>query len=356
MSFRMGSFKLEKVAMSSDILISIVIPSYNRAHELKYLLESLKNQTINSDIFEVIISDDGSSDNTRELIKYWEAKSIFKINYINQKNQGPGAARNHGLKNSRGELIAFIDSDCEAHPDWLKIIIDNYKKENFDACGGPDSSKDDFTILQKAIDYSMTSFFTTGGMRGHSANMIAKFYPRTHNMVIKRSIYENLGGFGSLRHGQDIEFSNRIRKSGAKIKFIKDAVVYHRRRTSIKQFYKQVFNWGVARINLYLIDNLMLEPIHYLPSLAIIISFFLFFVLFFLEINLMKIFFIFFAPLAIISLLGCFKKKEIKVFPYLVLIIPVQIFGYGLGFIKAYILRVILKKPLFTGFVKNYYK
>ena len=118
----------------------------------------------------------------------------------------------------------------------------------------------------------MTSFFTTGGMRGHSEKMLAKFYPRTHNMGITRSIYDTIGGFGNLRHGQDIEFSNRIRKSGAKIKFIKDALVYHRRRTSLNQFIKQVFNWGVARVNLGKIDSNMLEMVHFVPSLACLFS------------------------------------------------------------------------------------
>ena len=258
--------------MIKNRMITIITPSYNRSHELKFLLESLENQKIDHNLFELIISDDGSTDGTEELIKNWKRKASFNIKYISQMNKGPGPARNHGLKNSNGELIVFIDSDCEAHPDWLKIIMENYLQNTFDACGGPDSSKDDFTTLQKSIDYSMTSFLTTGGMRGHSENMIAKFYPRTHNMAIKKAIYDQIGGFGSLRHGQDIEFSNRIRNSGARIKFIKDAIVYHRRRSSLKQFYKQVFNWGVARINLYLIDKNMLEPIHFLPTLATLSS------------------------------------------------------------------------------------
>ena len=211
-------------------------------------------------IFESIISDDGSTDGTEALVKAWQKKANFKIKYITQPNQGPGAARNHGLINSEGDLILFIDSDCEAHPDWIKTIVDEYCSTGFDACGGPDDAKEDFTVLQKAIDYSMTSFFTTGGIRGHSDKMMAKFYPRTHNMGITRRVYETVGGFGDLRHGQDIEFSNRIRKSGADVRFIKDAVVYHRRRTSLRQFFKQVFNWGVARINLGKIDPDMLAP------------------------------------------------------------------------------------------------
>ena len=207
-------------------IISIVTPSYNRADELIHLYRSLQNQSFDLSLIEFIISDDGSTDSTAKIVKTWQSESAFPIKFITQENQGPGAARNHGLENSIGDLILFIDSDCEAHPEWIKIIYDEYKKDSFDACGGPDAAKDDFTTLQKAIDFAMTSFFTTGGMRGHSEKMMAKFFPRTHNMGIKRSVYEQVGGFGSLRHGQDIEFSNRIRKSGARIRFMLDAVVY----------------------------------------------------------------------------------------------------------------------------------
>ncbi|MFL2998361.1 MAG: glycosyltransferase [Candidatus Neomarinimicrobiota bacterium] len=342
--------------MIKNRMITIITPSYNRSHELKFLLESLENQKIDHNLFELIISDDGSTDGTKELIKNWKKKASFNIKYISQMNKGPGSARNHGLKNSNGELIVFIDSDCEAHPDWLKIIMENYLQNSFDACGGPDSSKDDFTTLQKSIDYSMTSFLTTGGMRGHSENMIAKFYPRTHNMAIKKAIYDQIGGFGSLRHGQDIEFSNRIRNSGARIKFIKDAIVYHRRRSSLKQFYKQVFNWGVARINLYLIDKNMLEPIHFLPTLATLSSLIILITLIVIKVPLLQILLIYFIPLSLVSLIGCLTKQDIRIFPFLLMVIPIQVIGYGLGFFKAFLLRVLLKKTEYTGFTKNYYK
>ena len=187
-------------------IISIITPSYNRVDELKYLYNSLQEQSVDLKQFEFIVSDDGSTDSTSETVKHWQTESNFPIKFITQENQGPGAARNHGLENSEGELILFIDSDCEAHPDWIKTIYEEYLNDSFDACGGPDGAKDDFTTLQKAIDFAMTSFITTGGMRGHSEKMMAKFFPRTHNMGIKRSVYEKVGGFGDLRHGQDIEF------------------------------------------------------------------------------------------------------------------------------------------------------
>ena len=351
-----GIYLNGKPELNNQVKISIITPCYNRANELLNLLESLADQTIDKNLFELIICDDGSTDSTSKLINNWQKKNFFKIKYLKQENKGPGAARNLGLENSDGDLIAFIDSDCEADINWLDIIYRSYKKNNFDACGGPDGSKENFTILQKAIDYSMTSFLTTGGMRGHSKKMIATFYPRTHNMAVKKSLYLKIGGFGSLRHGQDIEFSNRMIRSGAYVKFLKDAIVYHRRRTSLKQFFKQVFNWGVARINLYMLDDKMLELVHFLPSFALIGSVMTVFISIYLNLPLSKLAMLFILPLSFVSFLGCYQKKDFRIFPLLLLVIPIQIFGYGLGFIKAYILRVLLKKSEFTGFVKNYYK
>ena len=340
----------------SGPIISIITPSFNRADELEHLYNSLNKQTVELNLFEFIISDDGSTDNTKELIEKWQKESPFHIKYITQRNQGPGAARNHGLENADGKLILFIDSDCEAHPDWVKIIYREFQQDSFDACGGPDSAKDDFTSLQKAIDFAMTSFFTTGGVRGHSEKMMAKFFPRTHNMGIKREIYENIGGFTGLRHGQDIEYSNRIRKSDARIKFLIDAVVYHRRRSSLKQFFKQVFNWGVARVNLGKIDSNMLEPIHFLPSVAILILFSIIICAIYYQFSLLKLILFFLIPLILLAIIGAKDKKDLEVFLFLILVIPAQIFGYGIGFVLNYLNRNIMKREEWTGFTKNYYK
>ena len=337
-------------------IISIITPTYNRADELVHLYESLKKQTVDLKLFEFIISDDGSTDITQSMVEEWQFNSPFKIKFISQKNQGPGAARNHGLDIAEGELNLFIDSDCEAHPDWIQTIYEEYLNDSFDACGGPDGSKDDFTILQKAIDFAMTSFITTGGMRGHSEKMMAKFFPRTHNMGLKRSVYEKVGGFGDLRHGQDIELSNRIRKSGARIKFLINAVVYHRRRTSIKQFFKQVFNWGVARINLGKIDPAMLEPIHFIPSLATLFGFSIVGTAIYLDFPLDQLFLLIFIPLGLLSLFGAVKKNDLRIFPYLLVVIPSQIIGYGIGFIQAFIRRFVFQQDEMVGFKKNYYK
>jgi glycosyltransferase involved in cell wall biosynthesis len=336
--------------------ISIITPTFNRAHELPFLIDSIENQNISLKNLELIISDDGSTDNTPKIISDLSKKTSFNIKYITQKNKGPGSARNHGLKHSNGDLILFIDSDCEAHHDWLKNILKVYNNDSFDAFGGPDGSKDDFTLLQKAINFSMTSTITTGGIRGHGAKRYTKFYPRTHNMGITRSTLGLVGEFGSLRHGQDIEYSNRIIKAGLKIEYINNALVFHRRRTSIRQFFKQVFNWGMARVNLAKIDSDMLELIHFLPSLFLLSLFLL--TLLFLKIGLSisKIFLIFFLPLLLISCFGSFKNRDFKIMPLLLIIIPTQIFGYGIGFTIGLVRRFVFDKNEVVGFKKNYYK
>jgi len=339
----------------NKITISIITPSFNRQDELKHLIRSIQEQTIDHQSFEHIISDDGSTDGTRDLILKLQKEVDFPLRFIEQENQGPGAARNHGIKEAKGELLLFIDSDCEAHPKWAETIYNEYKTNPFDACGGPDGARDDFTPLQQAVNYAMTSFFTTGGMRGHSDKMLAKFYPRSHNMGMTRELVQRVGGFGDLRHGQDIELSYRIRKSGARIAYIPDALVYHRRRTTLKRFFKQVFNWGVARINLGKIDPVLLEPIHFLPALATII---IFYILIGRIVSPDAFRFLFDAGIWALLALGvhsAWKSQNILVGGLTLATVPVQIIGYGLGFITAFIKRYILGESTWTGFTKKYY-
>ena len=225
-------------------LISVVTPTFNRKDELVHLFSSMKKQTLDPKFFEMIISDDGSTDGTEEYVKSLENKFRFNLSYVSQKNLGPGSARNNGVKNSKGELIVFIDSDCEADSNWLEVIFNAYKNNDFDAFGGPDEAKDNFLPIQIAINFSMTSFLTTGGIRGHNKNMISKFFPRSHNMGVKKTLFEKIGGFVSLRHGQDIELSNRIINEQAVVKLLDNAIVYHRRRTTLLKFFRQVLIGG----------------------------------------------------------------------------------------------------------------
>ena len=336
-------------------VISVVTPTFNRKDELVYLLDSIKKQTLDPKYFEMIISDDGSTDDTKEYVKSLKNQFQFNLSFVSQKNLGPGPARNNGVKNSKGELIVFIDSDCEADSNWLKIIYEAYKKNDFDAFGGPDEASDNFLPIQIAINFSMTSFFTTGGIRGHNKNMISKFFPRSHNMGVKKKLFEKIGGFGHLRHGQDIELSNRIINENADVMLLKNAVVYHRRRTTLLKFFRQVFNWGVARVNLAKIDSKMLQIVHFLPSFGFLISILSLICSFFYPFIFFPILVILSSSLLILCAFGGIKTKSTKVMLYLTLIIPCQIFGYGLGFFWAFIKRFIFGQDSFTGFEKKYY-
>ncbi|MGD9900913.1 MAG: glycosyltransferase, partial [Calditrichaceae bacterium] len=311
------------------------------------------------DQFEIIIADDGSTDRTREIVESFMQTAVYSLRYVSQKNQGPGAARNLAVKNAKGDFFIFIDSDVTVPTCWLKNISEAVNLQKADAFGGPDTYRDDFPALLKAIDYSMTSFITTGGLRGRKGKKLAKFYPRSFNMGISRSLWDKIGGFGSLRHGQDIEFSHRIIKSGAKVIFIEEAPVYHKRRTNLRRFYRQVFNWGVARINLYKIDASMLEPLHALPAAGTFLSALVLISAPFWMISKLLLMAGILSGLLVLlfSMVDAVRKYRSLAPAFLLpVVMPAQIYGYGMGFIYNYIRRVWLKKEEKTGFKKNYYK
>ena len=333
---------------------SVIVPTFNRLGEIRELLASLEKQHLSKDKFEIIIVDDGSTDATEEYVLEMIEKKSLKLSFYKQDHKGPGPARNTGMEKATGEYYVFVDSDCIADPNWLKAF-DEAITEPVAGFGGPDKVRSDFSPLQKAIDYSMTSFITTGGIRGSSKKKISKYYPRSFNMGVHAEVYEKIGGFGTLRHGQDIEFTHRIRSQGETIK-VMDAVVFHKRRTSLWRFFKQVYNWGVARINLYKIDKGMLEFIHFFPFLGTV------FILGFLAclaiwpVALLPALVAGIGILVAMGIHGIFKYKDIRVFAFIPFVVPIQILGYGLGFGGAFLRRVVFGGREKTGFVKNYYK
>lgn len=338
---------------------SIIIPSYNRSAEISELLGSLSEIDYPTEKFEVIIADDGSLDETPKIVDEFRKQVPFVLLYFSQKNQGPGAARNLGMLKARGDFYIFLDSDVMVPSHWLRTIDRALNLEEADAFGGPDSFRDDFPPLLKAINYSMTSFISTGGLRGRKGKKLAKYYPRSFNMGLSRKLWEQIGGFGSLRHGQDIEFSNRIIKSKAKIIYIAGAEVYHKRRTNLRRFYKQVFNWGVARVNLYKIDKMMLEPLHLLPAMISLFSFSMIILAIYFQTFrwLLAAALVMTILILIYSMIDSIRiYRQWKPALYLPLIMPAQVLGYGMGFIYNFIRRVVFLKGERTGFKKNYYK
>jgi len=339
-----------------NLFYSIIVPSYNRQDEINELIASFLNLQFPRERYELIIVDDGSTDGTAALVHGHHQQKRIPLRYYSQDNNGPGAARNLGMNNARGDFFIFIDSDCTVDALWLTEIDDRLHATGADAFGAPDSCRDDFPPLLKAINYSMTSFLTTGGIRGHRKKKMGKFYPRSFNMGLSRKLYEQIGGFGSLRHGQDIEFSNRIINSGATVAHIETAIVYHKRRTSMRKFFKQVFNWGVARINLYKIDKKMLEPVHFLPAIGLWLTMFVLCLAGFLPVASLIFFLVGLTLLLFSAVDAGLRYKSFYTALYVPIIIPMQIFGYGAGFSLAFIKRVLLKKEVFTGFSKKYYQ
>ena len=214
---------------------SIIIPVYNRPDEVDELLNSLLPQTYRN--FEVIIIEDGSAIKCEHVVDKYKTK--IAVEYFFKENEGQGFARNFGFERAKGDYFIVFDSDCLIPQNYLELVDDFLNSHDLDAYGGPDMAHPDFNVLQKAISYSMTSPFTTGGIRGGRKHL-CKFHPRSFNMGISKQVFENTGGYKITRMGEDIEFSIRIINSGFKTALIQDAFVYHKRRSSLSQFYKQL--------------------------------------------------------------------------------------------------------------------
>ena len=326
---------------------SIIIPVYNRPDEVDELLNSLTQQTVRD--FEVIVVEDGSSVTCEHVVKRYEQQ--LNIRYFNKPNSGPGQTRNYGAERSSGEYLLILDSDCILPPGYLAAIEEELKRQPADAFGGPDRAHDSFTSTQKAINYAMTSFFTTGGIRGGKKKM-DKFYPRSFNMGLKADVYRALGGFSKMRFGEDIDLSIRIFKGGYSCRLFPEAWVWHKRRTDLKKFFKQVYNSGIARINLYKKYPESLKVVHLLPAV------FTLGVVFVLLSSLI-------CPYALLLLaifaIIIFTDSSIRNrSPWIgmlsVLAAFIQLTGYGSGFLSAWWKRCILKKDSFSAFEKNFYK
>ena len=238
-----------------------IIPVYNRPLEVAELLASLSKQTCRD--FDVHIVEDGSEVTCREVCDHYSNR--LDIHYYMKENGGPGAARNYGAERATGDYFIVLDSDVVLPPDYLTSIDEELSQNPCDAFGGPDRAHPDFTPVQKAISYSMTSFFTTGGIRG-GKKKLDRFYPRSFNMGVSRELWQQLGGFRAMRFGEDIDFSYRICEAGARCRLFPEAWVWHKRRTDFRKFFRQVRNSGVARINLHLLHPGSMKLVHLLPA------------------------------------------------------------------------------------------
>jgi glycosyltransferase involved in cell wall biosynthesis len=326
---------------------SIIIPVYNRPDELDELLHSLVHQTSHN--FEVIIVEDGSSLPCGK--KFEKHQKSLPISYHFKENTGPGPTRNHGAKFAIGTYLIFFDSDCIIPQGFFEILDKALLGNGVDFFGGPDCAHPSFTPIQKAISYCMTSFFTTGGIRGRTKKL-DRFYPRSFNMGIKREVFEQIGGFKSIRFGEDIDLSIRLLKNGFKGELIEDAWVYHKRRADFRKFYRQVFNSGVARYNLELKYPGTIKLVHYLPSLFVLFCLFALITLYFIPLIILVPFLF----SLIIFIDSWIENKNLNVAILSVAAAFVQLTGYGLGVINAFWKRKVLGNGEFISFEKTFYK
>ena len=356
---------------------SFVIPVYNRPDEVDELLESLTHQTFTD--FEVVVVEDGSSVPCRHIVEKYA--NHLPVRYFDKPNSGPGQTRNYGVERSTGEYVIVLDSDCIIPPGYLQAVEDELKREPADAFGGPDRAHASFTPVQKAINYAMTSFFTTGGIRGGSKKKMDKFYPRSFNMGIRRDVYLALEGFSKMRFGEDIDFSIRIFKGGYRCRLFPEAWVWHKRRTDLKKFFKQVHNSGIARINLYKKYPESLKLVHMLPAIFTLgVGLLLLLLLIglvclastplFIEgttypsmglftFSLLLIYGSL-TPLLLFSLIICIdasiRNRSLWIGLLSVPASFIQLTGYGTGFLRAWWKRCLLGKDEFAAFEKNFYK
>ncbi len=326
---------------------SLIIPVYNRPDEVDELLESLTTQTFTD--FEVIVVEDGSARPCRDVVEKYTGR--MAVRYFMKPNSGPGQTRNYGAERAEGEFLIVLDSDCILPPGYLQAVEDELQREPADAFGGPDHAHESFTNVQKAINYAMTSFFTTGGIRGGKKKM-DKFYPRSFNMGIRRDVYKALGGFSKMRFGEDIDFSIRIFKNGYRCRLFPGAWVWHKRRTDMKKFFKQVHNFGIARINLYKKYPESLKLVHLLPAVFTLGVAFLLLVSPFCiwSLSLIALFAV------IIFLDSSVQNRSLAIGALSVGAAFIQLIGYGSGFLRAWWQRCVLGKDEFSAFQKNFYK
>lgn len=326
---------------------SIIIPVYNRPDEVDELLKSLSLQTFSD--FEVILIEDGSSLKCNHIVQKYD--TILNIRYFYKENSGRSETRNYGMQKAEGEYFVFFDSDCVIPPSYFEIIQNRLNLNYTDSYGGPDKADDSFSNLQKAINFSMTSFLTTGGIRGSKGPKMEEFVPRTFNMGFSKEVYHKVGGFKDM-FGEDIDLSLRIRNQGFTCQLISDAFVFHKRRVDLHSFYRQVHVFGMARISLYLLHPHSLKLVHSLPALFCIAT------------SLM-IFFSFWSPwiltpliayFGLIFLVSWWDNKKLSIGILSIITSAIQLYGYGWGFIRSYVKKVIIgKKHIEKDELNKYY-
>ncbi|MEZ4796460.1 MAG: glycosyltransferase [Flavobacteriaceae bacterium] len=329
--------------------ISFIIPVFNRPEEVNELLQSLAVLNGSKD-FEVVIVEDGSDIKSDKIVDSY--KSILNIAYFFKPNSGPGDSRNFGMKHAKRTYFIILDSDCVLPKQYLNEVLASINNNYVDCFGGPDTAHKSFTNIQKAINFAMTSFISTGGIRGKK-NSVNKFQPRSFNMGISKVAFEATNGFGNIHPGEDPDLSIRLTKLGFKTSLFEKAFVYHKRRISWGKFYKQVYKFGMVRPILNVWHPETKRITYWFPSLFCLgLLLALLLLLFNLKIPVM----LYIAYFLLAFIIAFFKTKNVLVAFLSLYAICIQFLGYGLGFLKSTIKLTNSKANIEARFPQLFFK
>lgn len=332
-----------------QLSFSFIIPVYNRPNEIEELLQSFSKLKFSGD-YEIVIVEDGSTDSSELVVKNYN--SLLNISYYFKENSGPGDSRNFGMEKAKGNYFIILDSDCILPEQYLNEVIRNLKHNYVDCFGGPDAAHASFSNLQKAINFSMTSFITTGGIRGNKKS-VNKFQPRSFNMGLSKKAFQSTGGFGRVHPGEDPDLSIRLWDLGFETAFFESAYVYHKRRISWSKFYTQVNKFGMVRPILNKWHPQTKKITYWFPTLFVL-SIVFSIIISFLEIMLPLYFILAYYLLAFS--LALVKTKNIVVAFQSLIAITIQFFGYGIGFLKSTFYLSILNRNPEAQFPKLFFK
>ena len=318
------------------MFFSVIIPVYNRPDEVRDLLDSLLKQSAKN--FEVVIVEDGSTVACRQQCEQAQSQGL-DVKYFYKDNEGRSIARNYGMERATGDYFVFFDSDCVIPPTYFATVEKTLAQNPVDCYGGPDAAHESFTTTQKAINYTMTSFLTTGGIRGGKV-ALEKFTPRTFNMGFSRAVYEKVGGFREM-FSEDIDMSKRIAGAGFTTTLIGDAPVWHKRRVDFRKFLRQVYVFGMSRITLKLLYPDSLKIVHTLPAIAVLVAV----ALIVIGIIVSPWWFVpLGAYLVAVFALAWVSTRSVVIAAKAVPAAVIQLGGYGVGFICAYIIKILLRR------------
>lgn len=319
------------------MFFSVVVPTYGRPDEVSELLTSLENQQYRN--FEVILADGSPDDSVGQIAQQF--KTRLQLKHLHKIKLGISESRNWGVENAIGDMVVFFDSDCIIPSQYFETVDRQLTVDPLDAYGGPDRADETFNSQQKAISYAMTSFFTTGGIRGKKKH-VGHYQPRSFNMGIRRSVFNSLGGFSGLKVSEDIDLSMRLRKGGFRSGLIEEAYVYHKRRSTFYKFFRQVLSFGSGRIDLQVRHGDALKPVHTLPAV---------FVLYLIAGLISGLFSPFLFRLWSVTIIAytlavfldsAIRNRSVKVGMLSIFATFVMLTGYGIGMIRAAFMRFLL--------------